>query len=71
MNKEQIQGQFEQYKAEIKKTWGRLTDDDIMLLNGQQDQFFGKLKERYGIMREEAEKRIDGFSKSFPTATNL
>ncbi|MFA7275753.1 MAG: CsbD family protein [Pseudobdellovibrionaceae bacterium] len=65
MNKEQIQGQFEQYKAAIKKTWGKLTDNEIMLYDGQQDEFFGKLKEHYGIIREDAEKQIEGFRDLF------
>jgi len=43
MNKDQMAGKFEQLKGEIKKTWGKLTDDEIMLYNGQQNQFFGKL----------------------------
>ena len=40
MNKEQIEGKYEQIKGEIKKTWGKLTDDDIALLDGQQDSFY-------------------------------
>lgn len=58
MNKEQIQGKFQQFNGEIKKMWGRLTDDDITLLDGQEDIFYGKLKEKYGIAREEGEKRL-------------
>ena len=58
LNHDQIAGKFEQLKGEIKKTWGKLTDDDILLYNGQQDLFFGMVKEKYGIAQEAAEQRI-------------
>ncbi len=65
MNKEQIEGKYEQIKGEIKKTWGKLTDDDIALLDGQQDSFYGKVKEHYGIAREAAETQIKKFGDLF------
>lgn len=58
MNKEQVEGKFQQLNGEIKKMWGRLTDDEIILLDGQEDSFYGKLKEKYGIAREEGEKSL-------------
>lgn len=56
MNKEQTQGLFEQLKGNIKTTWGKLTYDDIMLYNGQREKFFGKVKEHYGLAKEETKK---------------
>ena len=58
MNKDEVQGKGKQLAAKIKQTWGRMTDDDIALLNGKRDEFFGKLQEKYGIAREDAEKRL-------------
>ncbi len=58
MNKEQVQGKTEQLKGEIKKTWGKLTDNDLMLLEGKRDQFLGKVKEHYGIAKEDAETKL-------------
>lgn len=58
MNKEQAAGKFQQLNGEIKKMWGLLTDDEISFLDGQEDSFYGKLKEKYGIAREEGEKRL-------------
>jgi uncharacterized protein YjbJ (UPF0337 family) len=58
MNKEQVQGKAEQLKGEIKKTWAKLTDNDIMLLDGKRDQFLGKLKEHYGLAKEDAETKV-------------
>lgn len=58
MNNEQADGKFEQFKGKIKETWGKLSDDDIALYNGQREQFLGKLKEHYGLASEDAEKKI-------------
>ncbi len=65
MNKEQVQGKAEQLKGEIKKTWGKLTDNDITLLDGKRDQFLGKLKEHYGLAKEDAEKKIKAMEDAF------
>jgi uncharacterized protein YjbJ (UPF0337 family) len=58
MNKEQADGKFGQLKGKLKESWGKLTDDDVALYNGQREQFFGKLKEHYGLAKEEAEKQL-------------
>ncbi len=58
MNNEQVKGNVQQMSGKIKEMWGRLTDDEIALYSGQRDQFFGKLTEKYGIAKEEAEKRM-------------
>lgn len=64
MNQDQVEGQFDQLKGEFKKTWGKLTDNDLMLYKGNRDKFFGKLQEYYGIAREEAENRVKAIEKS-------
>ena len=63
MNKQQAQGKMEQLKGSIKKTWGKLTDNDMALLDGEQDKFFGKIKELHGDEREVAEKKLDQLKK--------
>ncbi len=64
MNKDQFDGKFDQLKGEIKKAWGKLTDDEVLLYNGKQDQFYGKVQEKYGIAKEAAEKQMQAFEKS-------
>lgn len=64
MNKEQTAGKFEQIKGQLKTTWGKLTDDEIMTYEGKRDQFFGSVKEKYGIEKEAVQKQIDGFSNA-------
>jgi uncharacterized protein YjbJ (UPF0337 family) len=68
MNKEQIDGKFEQLKGVIKQTWGKLTDDEVLSYKGKQDQFFGKLQEKYGIAKADAEKKIEEMEKTCMTA---
>lgn len=64
MDKDQAQGNWEQFKGKVKKTWGKLTDNDIALLDGNRQEFFGKVQENYGIAKEEAEKQMKEFEKS-------
>jgi len=70
MNKEQVEGKFEQIKGEIKKTWGKLTDNDVTLYNGKQEEFFGILKEKYGLTKEVAEKRIKELEDACPACSS-
>ena len=64
MNKEQAQGKFDQLKGEFKKSWAKLTDNDLMLYEGQREKFLGKLKEHYGLAKEDAEKKIKALEEA-------
>jgi len=69
MNKEQVQGKAEQLKGDIKKTWAKLTDNDIMLLEGNRDKFLGKLKEHYGLAKEDAEAKVKALEDACESAS--
>ncbi|MDZ4671510.1 MAG: CsbD family protein [Phototrophicales bacterium] len=56
---DKIAGQWKQFSGDIKKRWGDLTDDEMMEINGNREVLAGKIQERYGIAREEANKQID------------
>ena len=43
----------------MREKWGKLTDDDLDVIAGHRDQFVGKLQERYGIAKDEAQKQAD------------
>lgn len=58
MNQDQLQGKFDQLKGKVRETWGRLTDNDIDLINGKREQFLGRLQEVYGLTKEDAHKRF-------------
>jgi uncharacterized protein YjbJ (UPF0337 family) len=59
MNWEQAEGKWKQLKGSVKAKWGKLTDSDLDFIDGKRDQLVGRLQERYGIAREEAEKQVN------------
>jgi uncharacterized protein YjbJ (UPF0337 family) len=59
INWDGIAGKWKQYTGEVKKQWGELTDDELMEINGDREILAGKLQERYGIAKEDANKQID------------
>lgn len=63
MNEDKIEGQWKQLKGRLKTRWGKLTDDDLKVAEGSTECLAGKLQERYGIARDEAEKQIREFDR--------
>lgn len=59
MNQDIAEGNWKQLKGRVKEKWGQLTDDEVDQINGRRDNFTGKLQEKYGMRREEAEKEWD------------
>ena len=55
-----------QMPLRAKEKWGRLTDDDLDVINVRQDQLEGKIQERYGIAKDQAKKDVDTWFKSLP-----
>jgi len=68
MNWDQVEGKWKQYKGQAKEKWGKLTDDDLDVIDGRRQQLVGKLQERYGTAKEVAEKQADEFAKSLKEA---
>ena len=67
MNTDQLQGKWKQAKGSIKERWGKLTDDDLDVIDGRRDQLIGHVQERYGIAKEEAQKQVDEWMHSDAT----
>ncbi len=59
MNWDEIKGKWNQLKGQAKTRWAKLTDDDLLAVEGNKDQLVGKVQERYGITKEEAERQVD------------
>ena len=59
MNKDIIEGKWEQLKGKAKEKWGELTNDGWDVIAGKRDQLAGRIQERYGRTKEEAEKEVD------------
>ncbi|MBW8350452.1 CsbD family protein [Bacillus sp. IITD106] len=56
MNDDQLKGKWKQVKGEVQRKWGKLTDDDYDVIQGDAKKLIGKIQERYGVTKEEAEK---------------
>jgi uncharacterized protein YjbJ (UPF0337 family) len=64
VNWDQLEGKWKQATGKVKEKWGKLTDSDIEVIRGRRDQLIGKIQERYGIVKEEAQKQADEFTKT-------
>ena len=64
MNWDELKGQWKQFKGAAKTKWGKLTDDEITQLEGNKDQIIGKLQERYGYKKTEAEREVNQWAES-------
>lgn len=62
MNWDQIKGNWTQIKGQAQQQWGKLTNDDLDIIEGKREELIGRIQERYGIAKEEAEKQVDDFS---------
>lgn len=61
LDKEKAQGKWQQAKGLVQKKWGKLTDDDLDVINGDRKVLVGKLQERYGMSVEEAEREVSSY----------
>jgi uncharacterized protein YjbJ (UPF0337 family) len=65
MNWEQAEGKWQQFKDLAQVKWTKLTDNDLQFIAGKRDLLVGKIQERYGIAKEEAEKQVDEWKLGF------
>lgn len=61
MNKQILKGKWNQVKGEVQQEWGKLTNDDMDVIDGEYDKLVGRIQERYGRSREEAEREVDRY----------
>jgi len=64
MNWDRIEGNWKQFSGKVKQQWGKLTDDDIDVIAGKRDELVGKIQERYGIAKAEAEEQAEKWSRA-------
>jgi uncharacterized protein YjbJ (UPF0337 family) len=64
MNWDRVEGNWKQFKGQVRQQWGKLTDDDLDVIEGQRTELAGRLQERYGYAKDEAERHIDTWLKS-------
>jgi uncharacterized protein YjbJ (UPF0337 family) len=59
MNNDIFKGKWHQLKGEIKRKWGKMTDDDLTEAEGDMEKLVGKIQQRTGERREAIEKWLD------------
>ena len=64
MNQDTLKGTWRQVTGKVKEQWGKLTDDDLDVIDGKRDQLLGRIQERYGIALDAAEKQVRDFEKA-------
>ncbi|HSR09532.1 MAG TPA: CsbD family protein, partial [Bryobacteraceae bacterium] len=67
MNWDQIEGKWKQLKGSAKQQWGKLTDDYLDYIGGSKDKLVGRLQERYGIKKEDAQTHANAWLDTVPT----
>lgn len=64
MNWDRVEGNWKQLKGKAREKWGKLTDNDFETIAGKKDQLVGRIQERYGISKDEAQQQADEWVKA-------
>ena len=67
MNWDQIEGHWKEFKGTVRSKWAKLSDDDLENIAGKREAFLGRLQQRYGLEKDEAERQLDGWLQSVST----
>nr|MBV6629087.1 CsbD family protein [Oceanococcus sp. HetDA_MAG_MS8] len=60
-NSDKLKGQWKQIKGDLRERWGKLTNDEVEQIDGQEQNLVGKIQEKYGIAKEEAQSQVNNF----------
>jgi uncharacterized protein YjbJ (UPF0337 family) len=64
MDWDRIEGNWKTFKGKAKQQWGRLTDDDLNMVEGRRDELEGRIQHQYGFEKDRARTEIDNWLKS-------
>lgn len=64
MNWDRIDGTWKQLTGALKSRWRKLTDDDLNVIAGKKNQLIGRIQERYGVAKDEAQKQVEDWNES-------
>ena len=59
MDWNRVEGSWKEFKGRVKEKWGKLTDDDLAIVNGRREQLEGRIQDRYGYSRDQVRKEVD------------
>lgn len=68
MNAQTIKGDWKQIKGQVREAFGKLTDDDLMVAQGNAEQLVGAIQKRYGYSRQQAEQAWETFASRVSSA---
>ena len=58
---DELKGQWKQHIGAAKIAWGKLTEDELLKLEGHEQKLAGLVQERYAVTRDEADKQVKAF----------
>jgi uncharacterized protein YjbJ (UPF0337 family) len=67
---DRVEGNWKQMKGKVKEQWGKLTDDQMDVINGRREVLAGKIQEAYGIGKDEADRQINDWEGRLPSDTS-
>jgi uncharacterized protein YjbJ (UPF0337 family) len=61
MNWDRVEGNWKEFKGKAQAKWGKLTNDDLDVVEGNRQQLIGRLQQRYGYAKDKAEQEVDSW----------
>ncbi|MBF6598583.1 MAG: CsbD family protein [Fermentimonas sp.] len=59
MDKLRIKGNWNELKGRAKQEWSDLTDDDLLYVEGKEDELLGRIQKRTGKSKDEVRSWFD------------
>jgi uncharacterized protein YjbJ (UPF0337 family) len=70
INAQELQGQWNKLRGQVKEKWGQLTDDDLQIQGGNVDQLVGRIQQKTGEGRETIEKFLNDLTSRGASAVS-
>jgi uncharacterized protein YjbJ (UPF0337 family) len=64
MNWDRVEGNWKTLKGQVKQQWGKLTDDDLDVIDGKREELLGRIQNAYGMSRDDADRQIREWEKN-------
>ena len=62
MNWDRIEGNWKQFSGKVQQQWGKLTNDDLDVIDGRREELSGRIQKVYGVSKDEADRQITSFA---------
>jgi len=59
-----FEGKWNEIKGAVQKQWGKLTNDDLDVINGSRTELLGRIQKTYGLTQADAEKQVADWERS-------